>query len=409
MDKEKHLTNSVLVAFLGRAPKGVNGYRTTCYDFGDGGKEQEPLAFFGLALQRRLRPDRLVVLGTAGSMWDHLFEGDVRLDGQAEEARMALIEAVEHRAVEQAQLDELAPLLAGQLDCGVRLQLIPYCRNDREQAELLRILGDVIAPCETVDLDVTHGFRHLPMLAMLAALYLRKVRGAKIRNIWYGAFDPDTGNAPVMQLGGLLHIADWLEALAVYEHSGDYGVFDPLLPQDVDRRLVEANFLESVNRIGQARAGLQRVLSQLDDHGDTPAFSLFRPVLRQRIDWAQEKKYYLRQRDLAYNALDRKRYLDATLKGWEAFTTLLQLQGSNHDPDNHGHREAARERFETAERVKKPRSERWRAYDSLRRLRNAVAHGSQPKGEEVQRALSSPQEMHRLLSELFSLLLEQPS
>jgi hypothetical protein len=63
------------------------------------------------------------------------------------------------------------------------------------------------------------------MLALLAALYLRRVRGARVGRIWYGAFDPDSGDVPVHDLSGLLNIADWLEALAVYDRCGDYGVF----------------------------------------------------------------------------------------------------------------------------------------------------------------------------------------
>ena len=63
----------VLLTFLGRVSKA--GYQTTCYDFGDG-RQEPPTAFFGWSLQRRLTPDRLVILGTAGSMWDHLFERD---------------------------------------------------------------------------------------------------------------------------------------------------------------------------------------------------------------------------------------------------------------------------------------------------------------------------------------------
>jgi len=40
-------------------------------------------------------------------------------------------------------------------------------------------------------------------------------------------------------------------------------------------------------------------------------------------------------------------------------------------------------------------------------LRNAVAHGSQPKGEEVQRALGGPEEMRALLEALFDQLLTE--
>ena len=65
----------VLISFLGRVPKGISGYRPTCYSFK--GAPDEPTAFIGWSLHRRLTPDRLVILGTAGSMWDHLFEKDI--------------------------------------------------------------------------------------------------------------------------------------------------------------------------------------------------------------------------------------------------------------------------------------------------------------------------------------------
>jgi len=265
----------LLITFLGRPPKEESGYRTTCYDFGDGG-DCEPLAFFGWALQRRLRPDRLVVLGTPGSMWDHLFASDLDFGAEA---------------------------------------------------------GD------QVDLDVTHGFRHLPMLGLLSALHLRRVKGADITHIWYGAYDPDTGKAPVHDLGGLLHIADWLDALAIYDRTGDYGVFRPLIGGEIGEDLAQAAFLENVNRIGKARAPLRRVHRQLDQVESGLAFPLFRDQLRRRIAWAEQDNYYLRQRELAREYLRRGRFLDSILTGWEAFTTrLLREKDSRLDPDNHQYR-----------------------------------------------------------------------
>jgi hypothetical protein len=62
-----------LVSFLGKVPKERGGqYKTAHYHFEDG--YQEPTSFFGLALQHYLKPDRLVILGTTGSMWDVLIE-----------------------------------------------------------------------------------------------------------------------------------------------------------------------------------------------------------------------------------------------------------------------------------------------------------------------------------------------
>jgi len=51
--------------------------------------------------------------------------------------------------------------------------------------------------------------------------------------------------------------------------------------------------------------------------------------------------------------------------------------------------------------------ETWRSFDTLSRLRNAIAHGSQPKGDEVQRALAGPAEMKNLLTSLFKQLIPE--
>lgn len=396
------MNEPVLITFLGRSPKDEHGYRTTRYDFGDG-PLAEPLAFFGWALARRIKPHRLVILGTAGSMWDHLFEGDLDLGEALEEERTALMEAVENKSVEEKHLAPLQPALAAHLGCEVQLRLIPYCQNAQEQSELLDIMAACIEPGERVHLDVTHGFRHLPMLALLAALYLRRVRRAQIEQIWYGAYDPDTGGAPVLRLRGLLGYADWLDALARYDQSGDLGVFADLLPEAVGGLLREAAFHESVNRIGQARGCLRRVAGQLAALENDPAARLFLPQLRERIAWAQEDKLYLRQQALARRHLQHGRYLEAVIHAYEAWITRLvqQLGGQPDDPQA---REQAREQFDAAEKNISPRTSRYQAWDSLRRLRNALVHGGQPKGSEVQRALDGPQAMQQLLEQIVQTL-----
>lgn len=219
-----------LISFLGRVPKGENGYRPTRYSFD--GEPGEPTAFIGWSLCRRLKPDRLVILGTTGSMWDHLFEKDIALGAEAEDERLALQEATDTKTVTETLLEPLTPLLANRLGCKVRLVLIPYCRNEAEQLELLRIMAAEVNPGEAVYLDVTHGFRHLPMLALLSALHLREVKKAHIAGIWYGAYDSDTGEAPVYNLAGLLRIADWIGALNTFDKDGDYSVFAELLEAD---------------------------------------------------------------------------------------------------------------------------------------------------------------------------------
>ena len=57
---------SVLISFLGRVPREEDGYRKTTYRFED--KTSTKMAFFGWALKDRVKPDKMVILGTSGSM-----------------------------------------------------------------------------------------------------------------------------------------------------------------------------------------------------------------------------------------------------------------------------------------------------------------------------------------------------
>lgn len=400
------MPRNTLITFLGRIPKSESGYRTTRYDFGDG-IEQHPVAFFGWPLAERVRPDRLVILGTAGSMWDHLFEGDLDLGTEEEEARLALVDAVEKLAVTYELLQSLEPLIERRLQIQVRLQLIPYSRVAEEQIELLRILANHIDESDVVDLDVTHAFRHLPMIALMGALYLRKVKGIDIGHIWYGAFDPDKQEALVHDLSGLLLIADWVTAVSTYDKDGDYGVFADLLPEELGSVLANASFLETVNNIGQARGKVRKALDQLCDLSPPDqATALFYPDLIERLQWARKDHLHQRQRTLADQHLKGGRYFEATIYGYEAFiTSLAQQHGLK--PDQVEHREQAREIFDAEEKRRTPRSPRHRAWDCLRRLRNALVHGTRPKGEEVQRAISDRSEMHKLLHNLFDELLSE--
>lgn len=231
-----------LVTFLGRSPRDRGGtYRTATYDFGDGRRDET--SFFGLALTRYLQPDRLVVLGTPGSMWDALV-GHAAEAGR-EEAQIALIDAVDRGAVDQALLDQWEDVLRCAAGCLAALKLIPFGRSDGEQRKILETIAEFVANDE-VSFDLTHGFRHLGMVGMLSAFMLERIGRLRVRSLWYGALDmTENGVTPVLRLDGLAAIERWIAALDRFDASGDYGVFAPLLeadglPPDKARCLEEA-------------------------------------------------------------------------------------------------------------------------------------------------------------------------
>jgi len=398
--------NDILITFLGRVPRTENGYRTTVYSFANN-EQSEPVAFFGWSLRDRLKPKRILVLGTAGSMWDHLFESDIDFAGEDEDNRLALIDEVSRQQVTQQRLDAMAPLLERSLDCEVRLRIIPYCRQEEEQVELLHIMAEEVSEGENVHLDITHGFRHLPMLALLSALHLQMARQATVSAIWYAAYDPDTGNAPVYDLSGLLRIAGWLQALTAFDKDGDYRVFAPLLGEaglgsETVSALKVAGYHENILNVGAATGELRKVLGALHEgEALAPEARLLLPHVKKRLDWVAEERQFEKQQRLACKSLERGDYLRATLYAFEAVITRL-CQINKVDINNFSGREQVRRNYEDA--LTGINSREAENYFLLKRLRNQLAHGTRGHRGEIQQIILNEQKLRTVLRELLGAI-----
>jgi len=394
-----------LISFLGKARKSEGGkYRTACYQFDT---QQQSSQFFGLALNEVIQPDQLIILGTSGSMWDVFYEPLAESDSQ-QEHWLKLSEAVENNQVTAELLEPCAHDLSVKRGIPCRLQLIPYGADLAQQTEILKIMADNIGMGEQVSLDLTHGLRHLPMLGLLSALYLQTAKQVNIKEMYYGALElTENGQTPVMQLGGLLKIADWINALQGFDRTGDIAPFSDLLQQegmatDTANLLAQAGFYENTLSITKARKPLKDFASQT--HGKLPGIaSLFSDSLNERIAWKNENNIYLRQRANALFFLDRGDYLRATALTYEAYITgYIKQESPSADPENYEVRD------EHKQRLKKHLSgEKKESFKLLNNLRNALAHGTRSDMAEVQRALADEQSLKQTLYQLLTKLLPE--
>lgn len=396
-----------LISLLGRGnPDKGKRYRQTTYQF-DGG-QQQTTEFFGLGLTQYLKPDRLVILGTTGSMWDVMLFS-LGLGQQHDEALLALTESADEDRTTQEELDRLTSVVSERLRLAVALRLIPYGWSTDEQVEILQRMALDIAEGDTVTLDVTHGLRHLPMLAQMSALYLRRVKNVEVGGLYYGALDMTRdGLTPAMNLRGLLDIADWTGAVQSFNKDGDYSVFAALIQEQsptAAHLLQESAFYERTTRPGQARSKLRELTVLLDQQPLTGIGSLFAPTLQTRLSWHCEDWLYLRQQALAKLYLEHDDLLRSALLGFEAFITrLMQQQGMN-NPDNWMQREQAKTHYEQTHKKPGRRKKEYDDYCLLRDLRNHLAHGNASPRIEIQKALANPNLLRAFLSDLLTRLL----
>jgi CRISPR-associated Csx2 family protein len=390
-----------LVTFLGRGREDPRtGYRETTYRFPNGARDTTN--FFGLALARHLRPDRLVVLGTRSSMWDALIEHAAAAgeehDGQIA-LRLELIDAVAQGGVDQALLDRAIGVLRRAAGCDVAPRLIPFGRTEAEQRDTLAAIAKVVGGDE-VSFDLTHGFRHLAIVGMLSAFMLERIGKVRVRSLWYGALDMiEDAITPVLRLDGLGAIQRWVDALDRFDASGDYGVFAPLLEadgvaRDKARCLEEAAFYERTFNLGEAARKLgtfrEAMRSRL-----AGASGLFQDRLAERLKWIAEQDPGARQRALAYQYLARADFVRAAAFAWEA---LVTRECKGYDWNSREVREAAAKALD----------EKFTGVDlywTLKNLRNALAHGTPPDDERLRALLGSPATLREALGRAMQSLL----
>ncbi|QXP83810.1 TIGR02221 family CRISPR-associated protein [Methylococcus sp. Mc7] len=386
----KH-TVKTLISFLGKGRLDPNtGYQTATYRFEDGSQRTSP--YFGLALTEYLRPDRLVILGTSGSMWDVFIEHQAQA-GEQEEARLQLLDAAQENRVDDALLEKLTPLLEDRLGVPVYPAIVPYAVSQEEQVAVLRRLADTVKEGDEVFLDITHAFRTLPMLALVAAQYLERVKKAQIADIYYGAFGMESENAtPVVRLGGLLRLMNWVQALAAYDKDGDYGVFASLLEQEgFDTRNAEqlrlAAFRERTGNPVQAQQSLNTVYSAIEQL-NTPIGGLFQPELLRRLAWCRKPRRADWELALADAALERSDFLRSAIFLQESFITG-KVYERKEDINDYQAREAARNDHRDQA-----------GFKLLTRLRNAMAHGLRANDNDVRQAMTDANKLRTTLQQI---------
>lgn len=121
------------------------------------------------------------------------------------------------------------------LDFSDSVLKMPEGKSKEEIWQIFNALFSCVSEGDEIWLDVTHGFRSIPMLVLTAVPYLRLLKKAEVKSITYGAYEAkDGGNVvPIFDLTDFVDLMDWTNAA---KNFVDYGTFD-----DCKRLLSKAN------------------------------------------------------------------------------------------------------------------------------------------------------------------------
>ncbi len=129
--------------------------------------------------------------------------------------------------VTQKALDEQYPAFEQEVEDYVAdVQAVPI-PDGRDADELWRLFDCVIENIdedEEVVFDITHAFRSLPFLSFLAAAYVRIVKRARLKGVYYAnlmAASGDPSRVPVVDLTEFVSLLDWMIAADLFNRRGD--------------------------------------------------------------------------------------------------------------------------------------------------------------------------------------------
>lgn len=428
--------SSVLFSILGRprvdpaatAPQ-TGRYKPATYGF-DGVPYASSL--FALALLRHLRasdsfPGRIIFLGTTGSAWGALAE-QIPDPPTALWERLLGWESEEPESVTEPAfargLRELATALSQALGVEVVCQGIETLTTADDQGKLLATVRDLLRPSgagegrafQRIVADVTHGLGHQRILLAQTLLALESLIDVRVEALYSGAFElsDGAGVAPAVRLDGMLRAARVDRAIAVARRTGDPGDIAQLIDAGPLRAPLRA--VADAWRLHQPTLLRQHVSVSLGalralpppQRAELRGVDEFLGALLDELNGSVAAQQFKGARA----AVARGDLLRASLSLREACITVA-CAAVGHDLNDVGFREGFRVPGAPAW-LEDPHKavvvtidgERFDAWRTVQRVRNAIAHGTPSDIPQVQALLAKGPEKVAEVLELLATKLE---
>jgi CRISPR-associated DxTHG motif protein len=106
---------------------------------------------------------------------------------------------------------------------------IPIGKSDAENWEIFNTLVSLLPSPTQLVFDITHGFRSMPILAMLVISFLRTAKHVELKYLLYAAFETGVTPTPVFDLAPFVTMLDWANATSRFLETGDARKLKPLI------------------------------------------------------------------------------------------------------------------------------------------------------------------------------------
>ncbi len=263
----------ILISFVGTGSliqsQSTREYKTAEYHIGDVNLGEYP--FVAAALSRHYNADKIILIGTAHSMWEEVYRFYSELKGQALDED-AYLEIAEQCGLCDCNSELSIPhqdVIEKALGNDSHIVLIRYGLNDDETTQNIKTilsLQEYINSGDELIVDVTHSFRSLPMIVMNLLIYLETVsrKRPKLSHIHYGMLEvvKEIGYAPIVELKKMTELTQWtIGASAFKNYDNAYQLAELLEEEDPElgKTLKRFSDLLNLNHLRDIENGIGRI------------------------------------------------------------------------------------------------------------------------------------------------------
>lgn len=428
--------HSILISFIGTGPKpreaeplSQTGYVTANYRMPD--NAIDTTSVFGAAMLRWMQRNRLpvkkwLVFGTAGSAWSELLHAmpETKRKPLLDRAKTLALWTAQHqdsRALSDASTIKEAQVrvsqwcfaLAQAFGAGVAVigKVIGSCDSLEGQRDMARAMIEAVEPEAELFIDVSHSFRHLPLIAAFAAPFLRYARNVRDIRFFSGVFELGAIDAEGRKVVPVVELPLCMELLKATEHAATFDNTGSMLPLTASlglerhdsQALVAVAMADETNqparRLEAAKAALERTKIRTE-----PAAPVIAEMLLEKLK-SFEGGDVERMLNRARRAIESHQYLKAATLVYEALQRKIVLL--------HGLKESRKQGgkpdylSKQVKKLLKRAEDLWKkdprlvqnvcALNDIFWLRNRLAHASNDKHWRIDAAVSDPTRMRDLL------------
>lgn len=420
--------SKILITNLGgirSADKGTKSYRTTNYSIE--GKVYDDKKLIFSALDEHYKYDKIVILGTAASMWDEFYEYlcNVKELPFSDEKYLEINEecssATSKTDISTIKLQPIVDILAN--DDKYQIEIIKFGASEEEMIENLNTLIELTDSFDNdsdISLDLTHGFRSNAFYMFMVMNYINDVKNfsfdnkleTRIDGIFYGMSElnntkerkeGDKEITPVLNLKVFSELSTLLKGVhEIAAYGNFYTIANQMDDTKIKNKLIEFSDALNANYIGDVKNKIQE-LSKILDTVKTMDNSLIKMILPKTLEkfisrfsgiksdhmflleiskWYGEQKKYAASYLIMRESIIRffgdnysEKMSEADLENEEKTTErkLAQLQWTKKVKEKHpGHYESLIELGKISEKCRKIRNCIAHSGEGLKSLKNDI-------------------------------------